>query len=64
MGVKACIVSNLYEQIVASPGSSLLWIRYMAFQLSLTEIEGARNVAERALKTISFRDEQEKLNVW
>ena len=51
-------------QIIASPSSSLLWIRYMAFQLSLTEVEGARSVAERALASISFRDEQEKLNVW
>lgn len=36
----------------------------MAFQLSVTEIEGARAIAERALKSISLRDEQEKLNVW
>lgn len=36
----------------------------MAYQLSLTEVDAARAVAERALKTISFRDEQEKLNVW
>lgn len=29
-----------------------------------TEIEKARAVARKALKTISFREEQEKLNVW
>jgi rRNA biogenesis protein RRP5 len=29
-----------------------------------TEIEKARAVAQRALSTISFREEQEKLNVW
>ncbi len=51
-------------QLVASPGSSLLWIRYMALQVSLTEVEAARRVAERALATIPFRNEQEKLNVW
>ena len=32
--------------------------------VSLTEIEKARKVAERALKAISFRSPQEKLNVW
>ncbi|CDQ77762.1 unnamed protein product [Oncorhynchus mykiss] len=36
----------------------------MAFHLQATQIEQARAVAERALKTISFREEQEKLNVW
>ena len=52
------------QQIVGSPNNSFLWIRYMAFQLSLTEIQKARGVAERALQTINFRDESEKLNVW
>ena len=64
MTERRCLVFRLCWQIVATPGSSLLWIRYMAFQLSLTEVEGARKVAERALASISFRDEQEKLNVW
>ncbi|XP_071166290.1 protein RRP5 homolog isoform X3 [Mytilus edulis] len=47
-----------------SPNSSMVWLRYMAFHLETAEIEKARAVAERALKTISFREEQEKLNVW
>uniref|UniRef100_A0A3P9LQM6 Protein RRP5 homolog n=1 Tax=Oryzias latipes TaxID=8090 RepID=A0A3P9LQM6_ORYLA len=50
--------------ILASPNSSLLWLQYMAHHLQATQIEQARSVAERALKTISFREEQEKLNVW
>jgi len=36
----------------------------MAFYLSLTEVDKARQVAERALKTINLREENEKLNVW
>lgn len=47
-----------------SPNSSMVWLSYMAFHLETAEIEKARAVAERALKTISFREEQEKLNVW
>ncbi|XP_006880025.1 PREDICTED: protein RRP5 homolog [Elephantulus edwardii] len=50
--------------VLSSPNSSILWLQYMAFHLQATEIEKARVVAERALKTISFREEQEKLNVW
>ncbi|XP_048464836.1 protein RRP5 homolog isoform X3 [Rhincodon typus] len=50
--------------VLSSPNSSILWTQYMAFHLHTTEIEKARTVAERALKTISFREEQEKLNVW
>ncbi|XP_052228949.1 protein RRP5 homolog isoform X2 [Dreissena polymorpha] len=50
--------------VLQSPDSSLVWLRYMAFHLESTEIDKARSVAERALKTISFREEQEKLNVW
>ncbi|XP_008062393.1 protein RRP5 homolog, partial [Carlito syrichta] len=50
--------------VLSSPDSSILWLQYMAFHLQATEIEKARAVAERALKTISFREEQEKLNVW
>lgn len=50
--------------VLSSPNSSILWLQYMAFHLQATEIEKARAVAERALKTISFREEQEKLNVW
>ena len=36
----------------------------MAFQLSMTEIELARGIAERALKQINYREIEEKLNVW
>ncbi|XP_026560497.1 protein RRP5 homolog isoform X2 [Pseudonaja textilis] len=50
--------------VLGSPDSSILWLQFMAFHLQATEIEKARAVAERALKTISFREEQEKLNVW
>ena len=36
----------------------------MSFQIQLSEIEKAREVAQRAFKTINFREEQERLNVW
>lgn len=50
--------------LLGSPNSSYLWIQYMSFQLQLSEVDKAREIARRALQTIHFREEQEKLNVW
>lgn len=45
-----------FERLVlGSPNSSYLWIRYMAFLLGMAEVTKARDVAERALKTIDLR---------
>ena len=40
---------------VASPNSSYIWVRYMAWLLSRDDVARAREVAERALRTISQR---------
>jgi len=56
--------SDFERVLLGSPNSSYLWIQYMSFQLQLSEIDKAREVARRALDTISFREEREKLNVW
>ncbi|VVA97359.1 unnamed protein product [Arabis nemorensis] len=54
-----------FEKLVrSSPNNSFVWIKYMAFMLSLADIEKARSIAERALKTIIVREEEEKLNIW
>jgi rRNA biogenesis protein RRP5 len=50
--------------LVGSPNSSFLWVQYMSFQLELSEIDKAREIGRRALRTISYREEEEKLNVW
>jgi rRNA biogenesis protein RRP5 len=50
--------------LLGSPNSSYLWIQYMSFQLPLSEVDKAREIARRAIKTINFREEQERLNVW
>lgn len=57
-------VGDFERMIMGNPNSSVIWMNYMAFQLQLGEIDKAREVAERALKTISFREEAEKLNIW
>ncbi|OWT39295.1 rRNA biogenesis protein RRP5 [Cryptococcus neoformans Bt1] len=54
-----------YERaLLASPNSSFLWIQYMSFHLQLHEIEKARKIGRQALEKISYREEEEKLNVW
>eukprot|EP00897_Mesotaenium_endlicherianum_P010416 jgi/Mesen1/9402/ME000614S08652 len=54
-----------FERVVmASPSSSYVWIQYMAHWLRLAEVDKARAIAARALATIHYREEQEKLNVW
>lgn len=54
-----------YERLLtATPNSSALWIKFMVYYLQIAEIEKARSVAHQALKTIAYRDENERLNVW
>ncbi|KND89002.1 rRNA biogenesis protein rrp5 [Tolypocladium ophioglossoides CBS 100239] len=54
-----------YERLLlGQPDSSELWIAYMAFQMQVSELPKAREVAERAIKSINIREETEKLNVW
>eukprot|EP00727_Mastigamoeba_balamuthi_P004370 m51a1_g13931 putative RRP5 (2017) ;mRNA; f:845282-852295 len=50
--------------LLGAPDSSFIWIKYMAFYLSMTEVEKARQVAERALSKINAREEKERENVW
>lgn len=37
-----------FERLVrSSPNSSFVWIKYMAFMLSMADVEKARSIAER-----------------
>lgn len=47
-----------------NPNSSYIWIQYIAFKFQKDGIEKARQLMERALRTIMFRNENEKLNLW
>ena len=57
-------VADYERLLLGQPNSSVLWLGYMAFQLQLGEATLAREIAERALKTIHIREEDEKKNVW
>ena len=54
-----------FERLVASsPNSSEVWIKYMAFHLSLADMDSARKVANRAFERIEFRQEGEKVRMF
>ncbi|CAD6443975.1 cfe07548-51c7-45c8-8d6d-b8eec6fe4037 [Sclerotinia trifoliorum] len=57
-------VSDFERLLLGRPDSSSLWTQYMAFQMQLSELGKAREIAERAIKTINMREETEKLNIW
>jgi len=57
-------VADFERLLLGQPDSSYLWLRYMAFQLQLSEVGKARDIAVRAIRTISIREEIEKMNVW
>ena len=56
--------SDFERQLLGQPNDSGLWVQYMAFQLQLSEVQKAREIAERALRTIHIREVEEKANVW
>ncbi|KAL1302373.1 hypothetical protein AAFC00_002776 [Neodothiora populina] len=57
-------VADFERLLLTSPSDSALWIQYMAFQLQLSEVQKAREIGARALRTIHLREQDEKLNVW
>ena len=57
-------VADFERLLLGQPDSSYLWLSYMAFQLQLSEVAKARDIAERALQTINIREDAEKMNVW
>lgn len=57
-------VGDFERLLVGDPNSSVVWMNYMAFHLQLSEIDKAREIVNRALNTITFREEGEKLNIW
>lgn len=63
-GVIPTTVDQFDRLVMAEPNSSRAWINYMVFHVQATEIDRARAIAQKALKTINFRETQERLNIW
>lgn len=50
--------------VIAEPNNSRVWIKYIVFHVQAAEIDRARAIAQKALKTIHVNEQQERLNVW
>ncbi|XP_061387235.1 protein RRP5 homolog [Musca vetustissima] len=57
-------VDQFDRLVLSDPNNSKHWINYMVFHLQSAEIDKARAVARRALKTITFRNSEEQINIW
>ncbi|KAL1645997.1 rRNA biogenesis protein rrp5 [Diplodia intermedia] len=57
-------VADFERLLMGDPNNSTLWMQYMAFQIGLNEVQKAREIGERALKTINIREQEEKMNIW
>lgn len=57
-------IPDFERLILKSPDSAQSWIKYSSFFLNNIETEKARIICRRALKTINFRMEREKLKIW
>lgn len=57
-------VQDFEKLLLASPNSSYLWVQLMAHHLKNVQVEAARATADRAIRTIAYREEDEKYNVW
>lgn len=57
-------IGDFERLVLKSPNSADVWIKYSKFFLDNVETEKARIVCRRALKTINFRMEKEKLKLW
>ncbi|KAL5627273.1 hypothetical protein BROUX41_003426 [Berkeleyomyces rouxiae] len=54
-----------YEKLLLeSPDDADLWLEYMALPLQLGDVSKAREIAERAIKTVNVREETAKMNIW
>lgn len=55
-GDEAPTSTTEFEQLVLSvPNASFVWIKYLAFLISLGELDKARALADRALQKINYR---------
>ena len=57
-------IADFERLVLKTPNSADAWIKYSRFFLDNVETEKARIVCRRALATINFRMEKEKLRIW
>lgn len=54
-----------FERLILTEGNSAaVWIRYMAYYLKMKDVPRARAVADRGVRRISTKEDQERINLW
>eukprot|EP01119_Soliformovum_irregulare_P023302 TRINITY_DN811_c0_g4_i1.p1 TRINITY_DN811_c0_g4~~TRINITY_DN811_c0_g4_i1.p1 ORF type:complete len:1886 (+),score=832.81 TRINITY_DN811_c0_g4_i1:359-5659(+) len=58
--------SQFERALLGQPNNSQMWVQYMALHISQSEIDRAREVGKKALKTIKadVEHENDRLNIW
>ncbi|KAK5328992.1 rRNA biogenesis protein rrp5 [Exophiala xenobiotica] len=57
-------VDDFERLLLTEPDNAQLWVQFMAFYIDLGDVDAAREVAEKALKSIGLAQEQEKQMIW
>ncbi|KDD76832.1 hypothetical protein H632_c92p0 [Helicosporidium sp. ATCC 50920] len=63
-GVAPTTAGEFEALLMASPSSSYVWTRFMAWHTALGDVPAARAVGERALRAIGLEETRERLNIW
>jgi hypothetical protein len=63
-GGEALDINDYERLLVADKDQSYLWIQYMAMILDKLDIDAARRIAQRAVKSVSMSNDADKLNIW
>lgn len=57
-------LDDFERMLIKNQDQSYVWIQYMAFMIDKLGIESARRIAERAVKSVSISNEEDKFNIW
>lgn len=57
-------IDDFERELLRTPNSSFVWIKYISFHAYNSNIQKAREIAEKAIKSIDPREEAEILNIW
>lgn len=58
------IVETFEKKLIGNSQSSEFWIQYVSTLLKMGEVDHARQIAERSLKTVDSKYEAERFNLW
>ncbi|CAD5119944.1 DgyrCDS8525 [Dimorphilus gyrociliatus] len=55
---------KLERDVLSNPNKAVAWMKYVAYYVKKNDIDKAREIAERGVKSIGYREEDERFNLW